>query len=59
MAAADEINKVGSLLVQKGKEFTGIITETDIVQKAIATNLPSDATRVSEVMTSPLLTIEA
>jgi signal-transduction protein with cAMP-binding, CBS, and nucleotidyltransferase domain len=59
VAAADEINKVGSLLVQKGKEFTGIITETDIVQKAIATNLPSDATRVSEVMTSPLLTIEA
>jgi CBS domain-containing protein len=52
-------NKVGSLLVRKGKEFIGIITETDIVQKAIAVNLPSDTTNVSEVMTFPLLTIES
>src|SRR5437762_7527387 len=51
-------NKVGSLLVNKGDEFIGIITETDIVQKAIAINLPSDTTNVSEVMTFPLLTIE-
>ena len=52
-------NKVGSLLVQKGKEFTGILTETDIVQKAIALDLPSDNTRVEEAISSPLLTIKA
>src|SRR5438045_1896755 len=50
--------KVGSLLVQKGKKFTGILTEGDIVQKAVAVNLPSDSSRVEEVMCAPLLSIE-
>ena len=51
--------KVGSLLVKKGKEFTGILTETDIVQKAIAVDLTPDTTPVQKVMSFPLLTIKA
>src|SRR3990172_4502123 len=51
--------KLGSLLVQKAKEYIGILTERDIVQKAIALDLPSDATRVEEIMSLPLLTIDA
>jgi signal-transduction protein with cAMP-binding, CBS, and nucleotidyltransferase domain len=50
---------VGSLLVQKDKEYIGILTETDIVQKAVAMNLPAAATRVEEVMTFSLLTVDA
>jgi CBS domain-containing protein len=51
--------KVGSLLVKKDKEFTGILTETDIVQKAIAVDLTPATTPVQKVMSFPLLTIKA
>ena len=51
--------KVGSLLVKKGKVFSGILTETDIVQKSIALDLPPKTTPVKEAMSLPLLTIEA
>jgi signal-transduction protein with cAMP-binding, CBS, and nucleotidyltransferase domain len=51
--------KVGSLLVQKGKELIGILTETDIVQKAIANDSPLNFTKVEDVMSDPLLTVEA
>jgi signal-transduction protein with cAMP-binding, CBS, and nucleotidyltransferase domain len=48
----------GSLLVLDGKITTGIITERDLVIRVIAKNLP-DTTRVSEVMSSPIITINA
>lgn len=51
--------KLGSLLVQKDKEFTGILTETDIIQKSIALDRSPDTTRVEEAMSFPLLTIKA
>jgi len=48
----------GSLLILDGKITTGIITERDLVLRVIAKNLP-DTTPVSEVMSSPLITINA
>ena len=48
----------GSLLVLDGKITTGIITERDLVIRVIAKNLP-DTTPVSEIMSSPLITINA
>jgi signal-transduction protein with cAMP-binding, CBS, and nucleotidyltransferase domain len=48
----------GSLLVLDGKITTGIITERDLVTRVIAKNLPH-TTPVSEVMSSPLITINA
>jgi signal-transduction protein with cAMP-binding, CBS, and nucleotidyltransferase domain len=48
----------GSLLVLDGKITTGIITERDLVLRVIAKNLP-DNTPVSQVMSSPLITINA
>jgi signal-transduction protein with cAMP-binding, CBS, and nucleotidyltransferase domain len=48
----------GSLLVLDGKTTTGIITERDLVIRIIAKNLPH-TTMVSEVMSSPLITINA
>ena len=48
----------GSLLVLDGKTTTGIITERDLVVRVIAKNL-RHTTPVSEVMSSPLITIDA
>jgi len=48
----------GSLLILDGTAFVGIITERDLVIRVIARNLPHN-TQVSEVMSSPLVTINA
>ncbi|MGD0995309.1 MAG: CBS domain-containing protein [Candidatus Bathyarchaeia archaeon] len=48
----------GSLLIVDGKITVGIITERDLVIRVIAKNLPH-TTPVSEVMSSPLITIDA
>jgi signal-transduction protein with cAMP-binding, CBS, and nucleotidyltransferase domain len=48
----------GSLLIVDGKITVGIITERDLVIRVIAKNLPH-TTLISEVMSSPLMTIDA
>ncbi len=50
---------VGSLLIKNGKNAIGILTETDIVQKVVAEGLNPVVTRVKDVMSTPLITIEA
>jgi signal-transduction protein with cAMP-binding, CBS, and nucleotidyltransferase domain len=52
-------NSVGSVLVNNGQDFIGIVTETDIVQKAVAQDLSPQITRVESVMSYPLITITA
>lgn len=47
--------RIGSLLVKKGEDFCGIITETDFV-RAIAERDEVSQTPVSAVMSSPILT---
>ena len=49
--------RIGSLLVKKGNDFSGIITETDIV-RAVAERDDVAATSVVQVMSSPILTVE-
>ncbi|MCA9485135.1 MAG: CBS domain-containing protein [Nitrospina sp.] len=51
--------EVGSLLIKDGEEFIGIVTETDFTRKAIAKGLNTETATVRDVMTAPLLTIEA
>ena len=48
---------VGSLLVEQGGEFVGILTETDIVKKVLALEKDLKKTMVNKVMTSPIITI--
>ncbi len=48
---------VGSLLVKEDGNFIGIITETDITRKLVGQGLSPEATLVTEIMTSPLLTL--
>ncbi|MCG3115669.1 MAG: CBS domain-containing protein [Candidatus Manganitrophus sp. SA1] len=60
-SAAEEMtrNKIGSLLVTQEGNYTGIITEVDIIRKVVAKGIDPAATTVRTVMTSPLITIEA
>ncbi len=48
----------GSLIVYEGTSAHGIITEKDLIRRVLAENLPYN-TKVEEVMSKPLITIEA
>lgn len=50
--------RVGSLFVKKGKNLVGIVTDTDIVRRAVATSMPLGKMTVEKIMTSPICTIE-
>ena len=49
---------VGSLAVVEGAKLVGIVTDRDLVRRALARGLPIDA-RVDAVMSSPAITIDA
>jgi CBS domain-containing protein len=53
-----QTERVGSLLVKKGKTFVGIVTDTDIVRRAVASNKNLGKMTVEKIMTSPICTIE-
>jgi len=48
---------IGSLLVKKGEDFCGIITETDVV-RAVAEQKDLSQISVVEVMSTPIFTVE-
>lgn len=50
--------RVGSLFVKKGKRLVGIVTDTDIVRRAVSTNKPLGKLTVEKIMTTPICTIE-
>jgi CBS domain-containing protein len=50
--------RVGSLFVKKGKKLVGILTDTDIVRRAVAGGKPLGRLTVEKIMTSPICTIE-
>lgn len=49
---------VGALAVIDGHDLLGIVTDRDLVRRALARNVPNDA-RVDAVMTCPAVTIAA
>lgn len=49
---------VGALAVIDGERLVGIVTDRDLVRRALARGLPADA-RVDGVMTAPVVTIAA
>jgi CBS domain-containing protein len=57
-AAVMEHSGVGSLAVIDGTQLLGIVTDRDLVRRALACGMPSDA-RVDGVMSSPVVTIAA
>ncbi|TKB75037.1 MAG: CBS domain-containing protein [Nitrospira sp.] len=50
--------RVGSLFVKKGKKLIGIVTDTDIVRRAVSANKPLGKMTVEKIMTTPICTIE-
>lgn len=50
--------RVGSLFVKKGKQLVGIVTDTDIVRRAVATNKNLGKMTVEKIMTTPICSIE-
>ncbi|WP_447971003.1 CBS domain-containing protein [Nitrospira sp. M1] len=48
--------RIGSLLVQKGQEYSGIITETDIV-RGVAEQRDMSQLTVQALMSSPIITV--
>jgi signal-transduction protein with cAMP-binding, CBS, and nucleotidyltransferase domain len=50
--------RIGSLLTSEAGEIVGIVTERDLVRKALAANRDAGCTHVSTVMSSPLLSID-
>lgn len=50
--------RIGSLLVKKGKAFVGIVTDTDVTRRAVASGKPLGKLTVEKIMTSPVCTIE-
>ena len=50
--------RVGSLFVKKGKKLVGIVTDTDIVRRAVAANKSLGKMTVEKIMTTPVCTTE-
>lgn len=50
--------RIGSLLVKKGQDFLGIVTETDVVQAVAEKPEAVAQLTVKEVMSSPIITVE-
>jgi signal-transduction protein with cAMP-binding, CBS, and nucleotidyltransferase domain len=50
---------LGSLLVTRGHDPAGIVTEADLVRRVLALDLNPDTHTVEEIMSAPLITVEA
>ena len=51
-------HNIGSVLVKEFEEYVGIATETDLTRKVLGKGLDAEATLVSEIMTSPILSLD-
>ena len=49
---------VGSLLVLKGDEYIGILTDTDLARKGLAKGIDPEKDRVQSLMSSPIISID-
>ena len=50
---------VGSLFVEKGNNVVGIVTETDVVRRAVAEGSDLGKVTVHSIMTAPIASIES
>ena len=50
--------KVGALLVDDGRRYVGIITDTDLSRRGVARGLDPNTTTVKQCMSRPVITIE-
>ena len=50
--------RINSLFVTNGKEIIGILTDTDMVRRVVATGVDSHKTTAEQIMSAPIVTIE-
>jgi len=50
--------RVGALLVEENGQFVGVVSETDLVRKAMAEGREIDQEKVRTIMSSPIITID-
>ena len=50
--------RINSLFVTNGKEIIGILTDTDMVRRVVATDVDILTTTAERIMSAPILTIE-
>ena len=50
--------RVGALLVREGEQFVGIVSEADLVRKALAESSPVERVSVRSIMSAPLISID-
>jgi len=50
---------IGSLLVIKGEDVVGIVTDTDLARRAMALGLDPERTPVERIMSAPVLHVDA
>jgi CBS domain-containing protein len=50
--------RVGALLVREGERFVGIVSEADLVRKALAESSEVERVSVRSVMSAPLISID-
>ena len=49
---------IGSLFVTNGKEIIGILTDTDMVRRVVATGVDMRKTTAEQIMSAPIVLIE-
>ncbi len=49
---------IGSVLVEENSEHVGIVTETDLTRKVLVQDLCPNTSRVSEIMTQPIISLD-
>lgn len=50
---------IGSLLVIKGEDVVGIVTDTDLARRVMALGLDPERTPVERIMSAPVLHVDA
>ncbi len=51
-------HQVGSLLVEEGGEYIGIVSETDFVRRAMAEGRNPESASVRDIMSRPLISLD-
>jgi CBS domain-containing protein len=54
-----QTHSIGSLLVVKGEDVVGIVTDRDLARRAMARGLDPERTSVEKIMSAPVLQIDA
>lgn len=51
-------NNIGALLVKERNEFTGIVTERDVLRKVVARGISPLKAKVRDIMNHPIITLD-